>query len=250
MSESGPGGIRIFEDFTGPEDPVALTVSTGTAGGIFRVGGQTHADADTGVVVLESDGLSGIAQLTTPNATDNDSICLTTATMFDVALMAPIVAEIRVRFADLDTKEFFFGFSDLNSDTHSLEGVLLHGATTTITLTASDLVGFLFSSELDDDEDWHGVYNGGTLTGETTSTSIDLDSDAVAGEFQVLRLQLDPNGDVSWWINGDRKQFKEKAVSTTTDLACQVVLEEKGTGSNETADLDYFLITAGRDWTV
>ncbi len=250
MSESGPGGIRIFEDFSGPEDPIALAITTGTFGNVLRVVGQTHSDNDTGIIILESDGLNGVAQLTSPNASDNDSICITTGIMFDVGLMGPLVAEIRVRLPDLDTKEVFFGFSDLNSDAHSLEGVLIHGETTTITLTASDLVGFLFSSELDDDNDWHGVYNGGTLTGETTSTAIDLDSDAVAGEFQVLRLEIDPNGDVRWLINGDVKQFRAKAVSTSTDLACQVVLEEKGTGTNELLDLDYFLATAGRDWTI
>ncbi len=110
MSESGPGGIRIFEDFSGPEDPLALTVSTGTFGTVFRVVGETHADTDTGIIILESDGLNGVAQLTSPNDSTNDSLCITTATMFDVALMGPIVAEIRVRFADLDTKDFFFGF--------------------------------------------------------------------------------------------------------------------------------------------
>ena len=250
MSESGPGGINVFEDFSGPEDPLALTVSTGTFGTIFRVVGETHADADTGIIILESDGLGGVAQLTSPNDSTNDSLCITTATMFDVGLMGPIVAEIRVRFADLDTKEFFFGFSNLNTDTHGIEGKVGHGGTTTITLSASDLVGFLFSSELTDDEDWHMIYNGGTLTGETDSRNVDANKDAVAGEFDVLRLQLDPNGDVTWTINGVQKQFKSGAVSTSTDLACQAIIELKDTGANETADLDYFLITANRDWTV
>lgn len=229
---------------------MGLTVTTGTCGTVFRVVGDTHADADTGIVLLESDGLSGIAQMTSPNA-DNDSIALTTGIMFDVGLMGPIVAEIRVRFADLDTKDFFFGFSDLNGDLHGIEGtVISNNATSTLTLDASNLVGFYLSSELSDDEDWHMVYNGGTLTGETDGTKVDANKDAVAGEFDVLRLQLDPNGDVTWTINGVQKQFKSGAVSTSTDLACQAVLEIKGTSTNETADLDYFLITANRDWTV
>lgn len=251
MSESGPGGIRIFEDFTGPEDPVGLSVSTGTFGSVFRVVGETHADTDSGVVILESDGLGGVARLTSPNGTDNDSIAITTATMFDVGLMGPLVAEIRVRFADLNTKDFFFGFSDLNGDTLGIEGkVISNNGTSTLTLDASDFCGFYLSAELSDDEDWHMVYAGGTLTGETDSTAIDADKDAVATEFDVLRLQLDPNGDVTWTINGVQKQFKSGAISTSTDLACQAIIENKGTGTVETVDLDYFLITAGRDWTV
>jgi hypothetical protein len=201
-------------------------------------------------VVISETLLNGVATMTSPNATDNDSVGLVTGTMFDVALMGTIVAECRVQFADLDTKEFFFGFSDLNTDVHSMEGVLIHGATATITLTASDLVGFLLSSELSDDEDWHMVYNGGTTTGQTTSTSIDADDDAVAGEWQILRLEIAPNGTTRWYIDGVLKQTQAGAVSTTTNLAMNCMLEIKGTGSNETADVDYIYVSANRDWTV
>ncbi len=56
------------------------------------------------------------------------------------------------------------------------------------------------ASDLTDNSDWHGVYNGGTTTGETTSTSVDFDAGATAGEYQVLRLELFPNGTVEWWL--------------------------------------------------
>ena len=242
------GRIEIFEDFTGPEWIIAETAASGAIGA-FRIVGQGVADTDAGVVISET-LLNGVATMTSPNATDNDSVGLVTGTMFDVALMGTIVAECRVQFADLDTKEFFFGFSDLNTDVHSMEGVLIHGATATITLTASDLVGFLLSSELSDDEDWHMVYNGGTTTGQTTSTSIDADDDAVAGEWQILRLEIAPNGTARWYIDGVLKQTQAGAVSTTTNLAMNCMLEIKGTGSNETADIDYIYISANRDWTV
>ena len=242
------GRIEIFEDFTGPEWIIAETAASGAIGA-FRIVGQGVADTDAGVVINET-LLNGVATMTSPNATDNDSVGLVTGTMFDVGLMGTIVAECRVQFADLDTKEFFFGFSDLNTDVHSMEGVLIHGATTTITLTASDLVGFLLSSELTDDEDWHMVYNGGTTTGQTTSTSIDADDDAVAGEWQVLRLEIAPNGTARWYIDGVLKQTQAGAVSTTTNLAMNCMLEIKGTGSNETADVDYIYVSANRDWTV
>jgi len=242
------GRIEIFEDFTGPEWIIAETAASGAIGA-FRIVGQGVADTDAGVLINET-LLNGVATMTSPNASDNDSVGLVTGTMFDVALMGTIVAECRVQFADLDTKEFFFGFSDLNTDVHSMEGVLIHGASTTVTLTASDLVGFLLSSELTDDEDWHMVYNGGTTTGETTSTSIDADDDAVALEWQILRLEIAPNGTARWYIDGVLKQTQAGAVSTTTNLAMNCMLEIKGTGSNETADIDYIYISANRDWTV
>ena len=247
MAQSGRGRMEIFEDFYGAEVPVANTNTTDKIGS-FRVIGQGLNETDAGVVSLETDGLSGVAQLTTTNEAEHTT-GLATAKMFDVALMGPIIAEARIRFTDLDTKEFYFGFTDVNDDTAILEGGNLHGTGTTVTLTASDLCGFHFSSEYDDDDDWHMVYNGGTTTGQTTSTSIDADDDAVAGEWQELRLVVNPNGTAEWWIDGVLQQTTAGAVSTTTDLALLCMVENKGTAQTETVDVDYILIRANRDWT-
>ena len=165
----------------------------------------------------------------------------------DVALMAPIVLEARVRLADLDTKEVFFGVTDIDVNTWNLEGTVCHGATTALTLTASDICGFLLSAELTDDEDWHAIYNGGSTTGETTSTNVDLDDDAVAGEFQILRLEIDPNGTARWYIDGVLKKTLAGAVSTSTDLGVQLGVEAKGSAC-ETLDVDYLLVECNRDW--
>ena len=146
------------------------------------------------------------------------------------------------------SEEFYFGLTDVNDDTSILEGNNLHGASTTITLTASDLCGFLLSAELTDDEDWHMVYNGGDTTGQTTSTSIDADVDAVAGEYDVLRLEVAPNGTARWYINGALKQTVTGAVSTSTDLAVIAMVEAKS-AAIEYAWIDYIAIEANRDWT-
>ena len=249
MPQSGPGSIRIFEDFMGIEDPIALT-AVPRALGPFMVVGQGVAEADAGAPALDSDGLSGVVRLTTTNETEHTT-GLQTNSAFDVALMAPLTAEARVRFSDLDTKEAFMGFTDINiaSDVPSLETNLMTGATTTLTLTASDICGFYLSAELTDDEDWHGVYNGGTTTGQTTSTSVDLGDDAVAGEWQVLRLEIDPNGTARWYVDEDLKQTVTGAVSTSVDLKFFIAVEAKG-AAIETMDVDYIKIKANRDWTV
>ena len=173
----------------------------------------------------------------------------TTNACFDMTLNGGISIETRVRFDNLDTKEAYFGLTDVVTDgVGILEGEQLTGATTTLTLTASDLCGFYLSAELTDDEDWHGVYNGGTTTGETTSTNVDLDDDAVAGDFQVLRLEVDSNGTARWYIDGDLKQTVTGAVSTSTDLAVLLMVEAKGSAI-EAMDVDYVLIETNRDWT-
>jgi hypothetical protein len=115
-------------------------------------------------------------------------------------------------------------------------------------LTASDICGFFLSAELSDDEDWHTVYNGGTTTGETDSTALDCDDDAVTGEWQVLRLELAPNGTVRWFLDGVLVRTVTGAVSTSVDLSLILALEAKG-AANEIMHVDYLMVEANRDWT-
>ncbi len=244
---SGSAPIRLFEDFFGPELLIASTAVLGTIGD-FRVIGDGLAVNDSGVVGLETDGLNGVVQLT---ATDEDIHCcgLATSLMFDVALMGTIVVEARVRFDDLNTKSAFIGLCSVNSDSVAVQTSIISTSTTTITYTASHICGFYLNSEDDDDEDWFAVYKGGTATAITDSTAIDLDDDAVAGEFQVLRLEVDNNGTARWFIDGVLLKTKTGAVSLTANLAALCILEnENNTSDPELMDVDYLLVKAGRDW--
>jgi len=248
MAQSGYGKISIFEDFLAGEDIVAATaVGRAFGGSGLRVIGQGAEDTDSGITVGESDGLNGVGILTTTNE-DAHSIGLTTGKVFDVGKMAPINIECRVQFPDLDTKAFYFGLTDVNDDTTILEGNNLVASGTSLTLSASDLCGFLIDAEATDDEDWIMVYNGGTTSGETTIANIDADNDAVAGEWDVLRLEVSINGTARWYVNGVLKQTVEGAVSTSTDLAVLAMIEARS-AAIEYAWIDYIAIEANRDWT-
>lgn len=248
MPQSGIGRIKLFNDFTGVGVPIAGTTEAPIILGDFNVVGQGLAETDSGAIRLDSDGLSGVIQLTT---TDEDihAAGLQTATMFDVGLMGTIVMETRVRAAALATEEIFIGFSDVNTDLAIIETAIMHGAGTTLTLTASDLVGFFVADELTDDEGIHMPYNGGSTTGATVSTAVASGIDMVAGDFIILRLEIDNNGTARWYINGVLKQTKIGAVSTTVDLCFNCIVESKTT-SVHSLDVDYVEISANRDWTV
>jgi len=248
MAQSGYGKVVIFEDFLAGEDIVAATAATRAFGDSgLRVIGQGIAEADSGITVGESDGLNGVGILTTTNE-DAHSCGVTTGKVFDVGKMAPINIECRVQFPDLDTKAFYFGLTDVNDDTTILEGNNLVASGTSLTLSASDLCGFLIDAEATDDEDWIMVYNGGTTTGETTIANIDADNDAVAGEYDILRLEVAINGTARWYINGVLKQTVTGAVSTSTDLAVLAMVEARS-AAIEYAWIDYIAIEANRDWT-
>ena len=248
MAQSGYGKISIFEDFLAGEDIVAATAASRSFGGSgLRVIGQGIAENDSGITVGESDGLNGVGILTTTNE-DAHSCGLTTGKVFDVGKMAPINIECRVQFPDLDTKAFYFGLTDVNDDTTILEGNNLVASGTSLTLSASDLCGFLIDAEATDDEDWIMVYNGGTTSGETTIANIDADNDAVAAEWDVLRLEVSINGTARWYVNGVLKQTVTGAVSTSTDLAVLAMIEARS-AAIEYAWIDYIAIEANRDWT-
>lgn len=247
MPQSSVGRIRLFNDFFGTGNMALAQTTDADPAGDFFIGGEGYEDTDAGAAYLQSDALSGVVRLTSAN-TDQDFTFIGTDICFDVALMGPIVIEARVRFVDLDTKVAFIGLTSVLTLDEQIDDIIDAG-TTTITLTAANLCGFLLSSELTDDEDWHGVHNGGSTTGVTDSTAIDLDDDAVAGEWQVLRLEVDPNGTVRWYIDGVLKQTVVGAVSTSTDMAVCC-----GVGANTTElsimDVDFLLVEANRDWTV
>jgi len=250
MVQSGDSRLMISEDFLGGTE---VAVASTTAPPInwppyLTFVGQGIADTDSGAVQLDSDAMNGVVQLTTTNE-DVHCAGFQTPVMFDVGLNGTIVLEARVRQAALNTGEVFIGFSDVATDLAIIEGAICHGDTVTLTLTASDLIGFLMASDLTDNSDWHGVYNGGTTTGETTSTSVDFDSGATAGEYQVLRLELFPNGTVEWWVDGVLEQTVTGAVSTSVDLCLNVLVESK-TSAVKTLDVDYIKVWANRDWTV
>lgn len=251
MPEAGPGKIFLFDDFTsGAQELIAATVAPPTVigNGTYSLVGQGIADDDSGGEI----GYGGLT-LSATNELEH-AAGITTRITFDVGLQGTIVAEARIRFPDdLVTRECFFGFSDVQTDLAILEGAIIHGVTTTLTLTASDICGFHMSSELTAATEWHTVYNGGTATGPTASGDVNAgtanNATIVADTFQILRVEMDTNGTARWSINGDVKRTTTGAVSTTTNLCCSLIVEEKVTGNAQLL-VNYMMIKGARDWAV
>jgi len=254
VAQGGSGKIEIFEDFVGAEWIIAETAASGKIGSL-RLIGDGIAETDSGAVSVESGGLSGVIRLTTTNE-DKHGVYIATPLMFDAALMGTLVLEARIRVEAVANREIFVGFSDVNADDLSLEDDLVHGGTATITLTASDICGFLVSSELSDSTDWHTVYNGGTTTGETTSTNLDVGDVIAADVWQILRVEVAPNGTAFFYIDGvavggsdsAKSNGVSGAMATGVDVAAIIGVESKTTTAL-TLDVDYVKIMANRDWT-
>tara|TARA_R110002110_G_scaffold290954_3_gene504997 strand:+ start:301 stop:1050 length:750 start_codon:yes stop_codon:yes gene_type:complete len=249
MAQSGYGKIRIFEDFTGPEVPVALTTDFENIGP-FLSGGEGIEDNDAGIVRLDTDANNGVVRLVSANVA-KDTTAVFTGQMFVAGTMGQLACEARVRMPDLDDKAVFIGFADANDDDiNGADDLLERASNTTFTLNGSNFCGFFWHSEVEvADEDWYGVFRGGDTTGVTAAANVDLDADATLGEFQVLRLEIETNGTARWYVDGVLKQTQTGAVSTTDELAflCAVTATDTEFGHLE---VDYLAVEANRDWTV
>jgi len=250
MAESGPGQIRLWNDFCGPEIPVATNVAYGTtAGGCnyylgdYKVTGDL-AETDTGVVGLSI--ASGAVRISGNNE-NGKGVAIGTEAVFSPSLNGTLVAECRLQMQAITTRNVFFGFCDVNADDVA-EPLTASG--TTLTLTASDICGFTFDSQLTGDSEnlWHMPYNGGSTTGATDSTSVVSDVTAVLSEWDVLRVEITNAGTARWYINGALKQTVANAVSTTVLQAAYVGCWGTTTTAAD-VDVDYLLVEAYRDWT-
>ena len=248
MPESGYGRIRLFDDFCGPEIPVANGVAYGvTAGGCayylgpYRVTGDL-GETDTGVVGL---GKAGGWVRISGNDENGKGVAIGTEAVFSPSLNGPLAIEARVELRILTTTSVFIGFAGLNADDVA-EPVTSTG--TAITYVDTNVAGFIFDSQLTALE-WHMPYSGGTATAPTVSNDVDSDILPVAATSVILRVEIDTNGTVRWYIDGDLKQTVANAVSTTVLLAALV----GAWGTTTTAtdiDCDYLAVEANRDWTI
>lgn len=251
MAQSGPGIVRVFEDFVGAEVAIANAVAVGTTAGgcgVYNIGALKLtgdlADTDAGAPSLAG-GLSGVVSLTGTNE-DGEGITIGTETCLDVALMSPIVFEVRVQMDALTARTVYMGLCEDHDDAQDEP---LAAATETLDYSnSSHLCGFYYDSQLTTDIEWHAVYKGGTAAAVTTSTSLNLGVTPVAGEWDVLKLVAHSDGKAEWYINGDLVKTLAGAVSTTADLAAICGVYATTTTATR-LDMDYFLLEANRDWT-
>lgn len=258
-AEGERGNLHFEHDFAGAEIPVEGTggyAGTGTAGykiGPFKVTGD-HAQSDRGAISVAVS--NGALRLGGGNQ-DGKGVAVGTEVILSPALNGPMVLTTRVQRAAVTAGVVFAGFCNVNAD--DVAEPVANNNGTSYTLTATDLAGFSLDSLLTATADWHCVFNGGTVTGVTDSTQIVTGTSnarnvnsvavqtAVAGEYDLLKLEAYTNGTVKWWINNILVQQQANAISTTVLQAGYVGIW--GTTTTVVSlDVDYLDIKAKRNW--
>lgn len=248
-NQSGPGKIRLYNDFCGPEIPIANAVAYGTtAGGCnyylgdFKVTGSLH-DTDDGVISLSK--ASGYVQLASSATADGDTCTIGTEVVFSPALNGTLVIETRLERAALTAGVVFVGFCTANAD-EAKEPLTSTGSAITKVVPAC---GFLLDSQLTTGTYWHMPY---LLSTDTTQVSTTVDSGvlAVAAESDILRLEVGIDGRARWYINGKLEQSVGAGLAmTAATLVAGIVQIASTTTTVATVDVDYLLVEANRDWT-
>lgn len=258
-AQGSMGDIVLFHDFTGAEIPVEATgayASTGVEGykiGPYKVTGDM-AQNDRGAISVAR--RNGALRLDGGNE-DGKGVAIGTEVIFDAGAMGTLYMETRVQRAVVTAGVVWAGFAGVNAD--DVAEVVTQSNGTTMTLTAAALAGFLLDSQYTATATWHCPFNGGSATAPTDSTTVVTGTTnsrnknsvaavvAVAGEYDLLQMEIFSNGTTRWYINEVLVQEQPNAVSVSTDLACYV--GSWGTASTvASTDLDYLLIKAKRDW--
>ena len=251
--QSGVGKIRLFNDFCGPELPVAGDVAYGTSGGgenyslgDFTVRGRL-GETDTGVVDLEK--ASGWVRI---GSTDENNVgCwVGSGLSFSPTLNGPMIVEARVEHRVLTTKNAFIGFIGTIVD-NVVEIITSDTATCT---RVGNAVGFMFDSQITTNLTtatccYHMPYMISTTTSQV-ATAIAASQIIVAAEADILRVEIDPDGAARWYMNGKLEQSIGPALAADVGTLMAGGVGVWGTTTTDAdIDADYLLVEANRDWT-
>jgi len=238
--QSGYGNIRLYLNGASCHWPIATTL-TGASAGPFVLKGSID-ETDCGLVPLSKAG--GWVRLTGTNE-NGYGAALGVNVGFRPVLNGPLVFEVRCEEQVLTARSLFIGFNSAFAD-DVVEPLTSTG--TTLTPVATSYAGFWFDSQLTAATAVHYVYQGGTTTCPTLSTSQETGGVLAGAVSRVFRVEIDSNGTVRWYIDGVKEAEVEGALSTTTLLAAFI-----GTFGTTTTisdvDVNYVAFEASNDWT-
>ena len=203
-----------FDDFLGKalnatNDWTVAGVNAGTAAINVAVGG--HVRITTG-------------------AADDDDVDFASDLVWEAQKACSL--EVRIANNDVDMVAFNVGFADATGYGADLIAMML--ATTVLTSTAADFVGFLWDPDADTD----------TIRLVAVKNNVDqpvLDTGKVLtdGLFTVLRVDVDALGNADFYVDGIHKGTLLRCITVTDDLCIYIAMINHGEAAANTVDVDY-----------
>lgn len=226
----GPDTVELFDDFVNGLDTNTWLAAEGT-------------DSATSSLAILAGGIGGVLRFTTGDAGTGiaaDAEQMTQNQLMWQASNGNLVFETKVKLSAITTCYAFLGFTD---QVAGLEApVISAGSANTITTNASDAVGFMFDTNMDDDNWWLvGV------KGDTDATHQDTGYAPVAGTYETFRIEVTTDGDARFFRNGLQVgTLMADALTAATDLSPILIVSKLSVTASMTMDVDYVHVGMNR----
>ena len=222
--DTGFGKVVWHEDFPGPAVDTTNDVVVGETG----AGGTQAFNAQA----------NGALRLVT-DALDDDNAGVGGALIWKANSGGPLIFEARVASVTAITlRAYYVGLTDTLVSSIEMPFEL---ATTTLTSTATDAVGFVYDVDATNAY-WHCVGVKANVDGVFVNTGV---APAAAGTFQTLRVVVDSDGNAEFFIDSKWVGSMTNAVTASVAQCAAFVLESRSAAA-KTADIDYFHVESGR----
>jgi len=240
------GRIRVFEDFLGCAAATATAVPTADLAN--NMGLLSYGSVNEGSNTITIDEPGGVLAMTTDTA-QNDNAYLA-AGVFKPA-DGGCVMEVRIKVADITTSAIWVGFTETLHQTGTpVCPAESTGATPTLTINGSGGMAGMLHDKDNTTAVWRAIAgDAGAVASDLTTATGTVSAAPVNDEWDVIRVEIDVNGDAK--IYHDGKLIDDVAACVTaTDVFYACLLVENRTAAANTLEVDYFYAEGGRDWTV
>tara|TARA_R110000744_G_scaffold63234_8_gene130104 strand:+ start:471 stop:1466 length:996 start_codon:yes stop_codon:yes gene_type:complete len=235
--------FNIFDDFH------AAAIDATDNWIVFNGGGTSAASAAT-VTAPEGkvDMISGTAG--TAGVADATVMSLILLAKGSLVSLGTTVMEARVSTSHINGATICVGLSDKLAS-GSAEAVLHVIKTAAIAddgLAVTNAISFVQDAEATGATLWHGVSeNAGTIAHVAVAGDCALDVGPTANTYQVLKIEIDADGDARFYVDGVLKFTETTAVATTSLLIPYIaVTAEDGTPVSTTLSIDYVYFSGHR----
>lgn len=226
-----PSTVTLFDDFTNGFNTNNWLATEGT-------------DSATSDAAILSGGIGGVLRLTTGDAGTGyaaDAEQITQKALMWQAGNGNLVFEIRVKLSAIINCYAFLGFTDTVAA--ALEAPIIgSGSGNGLTSNATDAVGFMFSTNMTDDNWWLvGCKN------DVDATAQDSGYAPVADTYETLRIELNTSGEAVFYRNGAQVGDKmASAITAATDLTAVMTVSKLSATVSMNMDVDYIHVAMNR----
>lgn len=246
MAKGSFGRVRIFEDFLGMAGASAGAAPTTDV--VSRMGQLSFVGVNEGTTTMTVTEPGGILAMTTAGANNDNAVLF--AGPFKPS-DGGVVMEVRFRMEDITSSAVFAGWTEtLNQTDAPTMPAESTGDTPTLSFTGTGGLAGMLHDKNNTTAVWRAVAgDAGAVASDLTTATGTVSSAPVNDKWDIVRVEMDVNGDAKIYHNGTLIDDVAACV-TASDYGFVCVMLEARAGTAEILEVDYFYAEGGRDWSV